>query len=68
MRGKPGPVLAQLWLPLVTHWHNLTPRYIVSVTEQELAGVSDLVKKRAKVAEVNQVYQTIYDHFQQPKA
>lgn len=38
------------------------------VSAEELAGVSDLVKKRVKLSEVNQVYEAIFSHFQKRKA
>ena len=37
------------------------------VTEEQFLGLSELVRGRAKLADVNKVYQTLFDHFSQQK-
>ncbi|XP_071479365.1 SKA complex subunit 2-like [Diadema antillarum] len=36
---------------------------IVPVTEEEFASVSDLIRGRAKLDDINRVYRRLYDHF-----
>lgn len=38
------------------------------VTEEEFATVSELVRKRSKLEEVNRVYETIFNHFKKNKS